>query len=159
MYVVDTDNLIIIQQRHEPFYSRLENRLEAIDKSDVFVTVISTHEQMLGANKFISQAKKRVDIVRGYRMIESAMAGYEQYKMLPFDEPAAIQFENLRKQKVRIGTMDLRIASIALSHDFTVLTRNTVDFERVSGLRFEDWTVAKLDIGVFACKRDRIIVQ
>jgi tRNA(fMet)-specific endonuclease VapC len=35
--------------------------------------------------------------------------------------------------------MDLKIASIAISHDATLLTRNTVDFAQVPGLRFENW--------------------
>ena len=39
--------------------------------------------------------------------------------------------------------MDLRIAAIALSRDVTVLTRNTVDFERVPNLKFEDWPVRR----------------
>ncbi|MGD0518047.1 MAG: hypothetical protein ABSA26_10990 [Thermoguttaceae bacterium] len=47
----------------------------------------------------------------------------------------------MRKSKVRIGTMDLRIASIALAQGFTILTRNLVDFEKVPNLKVEDWTV------------------
>ena len=43
-------------------------------------------------------------------------------------------------QKVRIGTMDLRIAATAISNGLILLTRNTVDFERVPGLTLEDWT-------------------
>ncbi len=39
--------------------------------------------------------------------------------ILPFDEPAAIKFDELRQAGVRIGTRDLRIASIALSHECT----------------------------------------
>ena len=30
-------------------------------------------------------------------------------------------------------------ASICLAHDATLLTRNLVDFEKVSGLRVENW--------------------
>ena len=67
MFVLDTDHLVIAQERHEPYSSRLQARLTAIKPSDVFLTVVSTHEQMLGANKFLSQGKKRQDIVRGYR--------------------------------------------------------------------------------------------
>jgi tRNA(fMet)-specific endonuclease VapC len=42
--------------------------------------------------------------------------------------------------KIRIGTMDLRIAAIALTHGATLLSRNLVDFKRVPELEVEDWT-------------------
>lgn len=40
----------------------------------------------------------------------------------------------------RIGTMDLKIAAIALANDATLLSRNLRDFGKVPGLRVEDWT-------------------
>ncbi|WP_256872795.1 type II toxin-antitoxin system VapC family toxin, partial [Candidatus Entotheonella palauensis] len=43
-------------------------------------------------------------------------------------------------QRVRIGRMDLRIASIALSRDMVSVTRNASDFSKVPGLRIEDWS-------------------
>jgi len=36
--------------------------------------------------------------------------------------------------------MDLRIAATAMANDFTLLSRNLVDFRQVPGLRVEDWT-------------------
>jgi tRNA(fMet)-specific endonuclease VapC len=42
--------------------------------------------------------------------------------------------------KIRIGTMDLKIAAIALAHGATLLSRNLVDFKKVPGLTVEDWT-------------------
>lgn len=60
--------------------------------------------------------------------------------LFPFDDVAAEVFQELRGQKVRVGTMDLRIAAIAIANGMTLLTRNTVDFERIPGLTFEDWT-------------------
>ena len=42
---------------------------------------------------------------------------------------------------LRVGTMDLRIASIELASGMTVLTRNLVDFGRVPHLTVDDWTV------------------
>jgi tRNA(fMet)-specific endonuclease VapC len=60
---------------------------------------------------------------------------------LPFDQQAADIFDPLRSSGVRVATMDLRIAAIALQHGFTLLTRNAVDFSRIPGLNSEDWTV------------------
>jgi tRNA(fMet)-specific endonuclease VapC len=47
----------------------------------------------------------------------------------------------MRRQGVKIGTQDLRIACIALSLNAVVLTRNQRDFAQVSGLSIEDWTM------------------
>ena len=59
--------------------------------------------------------------------------------MLPFDQRTAATFARLRRQRVRIGTMDLKIAAIALEHNALVLSGNVRDFQQVPGLRVEDW--------------------
>ena len=59
--------------------------------------------------------------------------------ILPFDESAARLFENLKRQRLRCGTMDLKIAAICLVHDGLLLTRNLSDFAKVPGLRAENW--------------------
>ncbi len=60
--------------------------------------------------------------------------------MLPFDASAGTVFDQLKASKVRIGTMDLRIAATALAHNLVVVTRNARDFAQVPGLVIEDWT-------------------
>jgi tRNA(fMet)-specific endonuclease VapC len=56
-----------------------------------------------------------------------------------FDDRAADKFTNLRQQRIRIGTMDLKIASIALVNDALLVTSNLSDFALVPALRCEDW--------------------
>jgi len=46
----------------------------------------------------------------------------------------------LKSKKIRIGTMDLKIAAIAIANDAILVTRNLVDFEKVPGLNAQDWT-------------------
>jgi tRNA(fMet)-specific endonuclease VapC len=67
---------------------------------------------------------------------------FARWTVLQWDAATADLFLNLRRQGVRIGSMDLKIACIALVHNGTLLTRNTSDFARVPGLRVEDWTQA-----------------
>ncbi|NUQ61351.1 MAG: type II toxin-antitoxin system VapC family toxin [Pirellulales bacterium] len=59
--------------------------------------------------------------------------------MLPWNDAAVSQFENLRQAKTRVGTMDLKIACITLAHGATLLSRNRKDFDKIPGLRVEDW--------------------
>lgn len=58
---------------------------------------------------------------------------------MPFEERAADQFTALRRKRIRIGTMDLKIASIALVNDALLLSSNLRDFSLVPNLRCEDW--------------------
>ncbi len=60
--------------------------------------------------------------------------------LLSFDKAVVDVFQTLWVQRIRIGTMDLKIAATALAHDATLLTRNVQDFSRVPGLRIEDWS-------------------
>lgn len=60
--------------------------------------------------------------------------------MLRFDHNASTHFQALSKQFRRTGTMDLRIAAIALAHNATLVTRNVRDFAGIPSLRVEDWT-------------------
>ncbi|WP_308189044.1 type II toxin-antitoxin system VapC family toxin [Nostoc mirabile] len=46
------------------------------------------------------------------------------------------------RQRIRIGTQDLRITAITLSVNGTLVTRNRKDFEKVPNLRLEDWTIS-----------------
>ncbi len=66
--------------------------------------------------------------------------------MLPFDEPAARTYAELRAELERGGRPldepDLRIAAIALSRNLTLVTGNVRHFNRVPSLRVENWLVA-----------------
>ena len=44
-----------------------------------------------------------------------------------------------RQQKIRTGSLDLKIASIAVAQNALLLTANTHDFEKIPGLKIEDW--------------------
>jgi len=141
MFLLDTDHVVISQQLSAAEYDHLIRRVRQHNPSDIFVSIISFHEQVMGWNAYISRAKDTAGVVRGYTRLERVLTNFSQAQVLPFDDAAANVFDDLRKQRVRVATMDLRIASIALSRTMTVLTRNFVDFERVPGLQIEDWTL------------------
>jgi tRNA(fMet)-specific endonuclease VapC len=65
------------------------------------------------------------------------------WEIIRWGEPAADEFKRLRKLRVRIGTQDLKIASIAITSDALLLSANLRDFQRVPGLRVEDWLYGK----------------
>jgi len=62
-------------------------------------------------NSYLNRARTITDVVSAYRMFEDILADFVAMQVLPFDDAAGSQFEALRRQRVRIGTMDLRIAS------------------------------------------------
>ena len=55
--------------------------------------------------------------IPAYVRLGELLTVLSDWEIVPFDEPAADQFAELRRQRIRIGTMDLKIASIALVHD------------------------------------------
>jgi tRNA(fMet)-specific endonuclease VapC len=74
-------------------------------------------------------------------MLSRLLNDYSVSQVVPFDSAVVPVFDGLLAQRVRIGTMDLRIASIALSRGLILVTRNRRDFAQVPGLLTEDWTI------------------
>ncbi len=140
MYLFDTDYLSLLKRQAGVEYQRLSQRLAGLPEDDFFVSIISFHEQVRGWQSYIAKARDERGAMRGYDELEKLLNDYAQAQVLPYDEAATDLFDDLRKQKIRVGTMDLRIAAIAISNNLTLLTRNTVDFKRVPGLTYEDWT-------------------
>src|SRR2546423_14768142 len=141
MFILDTDHIGILQQESEAEFSKLMARLAEHPATSFYFTIISFHEQFLGWNAYIGKAKKIEGVVKGYDKLQQIVTDFNAAQVLPFDHAAAKEFLTLRKQNVRIGTMDLRIAAIASAHSMIVLTRNVRDFEKVPGLEVEDWTL------------------
>lgn len=77
-----------------------------------------------------------------YKGLQDGVAFFNQVNVLEFDRDAYACYTDLLRQRIRIGTQDLRIAAIAISRNGTLVTRNRRDFERVPGLVFEDWSIA-----------------
>ncbi len=140
-YLLDTDHLSILQRKAGAEYHCLSTWMTQFTPLDFACCVVSLHEQVVGAHTFLNQAKNSAGLIRGYQLLERLPRDYLAFALLPFDAPSATTYDSLLAQSLRIGTMDLRLAAIALSRDLTVLTRNLRDFGRVPGLKIEDRTV------------------
>jgi tRNA(fMet)-specific endonuclease VapC len=88
----------------------------------------------------MSNAKSLGQEVQAYHRLRRHLDNYRQVLTLGFDEKAAAKFQSLRRTRIRIGSMDLKIAAIVLSQGATLLSRNLVDFGKVPELKVEDWT-------------------
>ena len=140
-YLLDTDHISFLQRRSAPEHTILVARMSEHPITDFAFSVVSFHEQALGAHTFVGRARTTADVIRGYTLLSEILDGFLNAPVLRFDVAAGAMLDSLRAQRVRIGTMDLRIAAIALSRELVLLTRNGRDFGRVPGLQTEDWTV------------------
>lgn len=140
MVVLDTDHLSLLDRDSKVVNLKLRSRLNALDKSSVVTTIISFEEQLRGWMARLAEVRDLSHQVRVYNKLNLLLDGFCEIRVLRFDEVAASEFERLRKMKIRIGTMDLKIASIVLANNATLLSRNMVDFRKVPELKVEDWT-------------------
>ena len=66
-----------------------------------------------------------------------------EVQIFDFDAASAERFGkcqgDLVPRGIIVSTADLMIASVALAHDLTLVTHNTVDFQDIPDLRLEDW--------------------
>ena len=140
MVVLDTDSLSILQLPGTADQERLLARLEGMGPDEIATTVVIYEEQTRGWMNYKARAKTISQEIAAYAKLRKHIEDYRTSKILDFDEAAAAELQRFRSLKIRVGTMDLKIAAITIVHDATLLTRNLVDFRKVPGLKVEDWT-------------------
>lgn len=137
MLILDTNHYSEIERKSRIGLT-LSERLRAAG-DDGFLTIITTEEVLKGWIATIQPHRQADHGVRAYGDFHHSLEGFRDWFILPWSQDSAAIFNGLKKLRLNIGTMDLRIASIALEYHATVLTRNLVDFTKVPGLQVENW--------------------
>jgi tRNA(fMet)-specific endonuclease VapC len=106
---------------------------------DFVTTVVTLEEQMRGWLALIHRLNVADRQVSAYTKLNRVVDYFARWTRLPFDDQAADRFKQMRSNRIRIATMDLKIASIALVHDSLLLSANLRDFQQVPDLQVEDW--------------------
>ena len=139
MILLDTDHLTIMAFPESEQHANLTTRM-ALSSEPVFATtIVNAEEQLRGWLAKISRHHTPRQQVAPYEHLQKLLDFLRLFPSIAFDEPAAAEFERLRKAKIRIGSSDLKIACIALVHNVLLLSANLRDFRQVPGLRIENW--------------------
>lgn len=139
MILLDSNHLSVLKYREHPRCLALAKKLRDHASEGVATTVIAFEEQMRGWMSLIARSSTVSRQVAAYHELSGISRFFSKWDVVDFDELAAARYEDLLNQKIRVGSMDLKMASIALVNDALLLTANRRDFIQVPGLRFENW--------------------
>jgi len=133
MYLLDTDILSNLLRRSPS--PALITKLAKVPPEQQVTSSITLGELVYGAYRLEDRAGVLLQ-----RLDETLLPNLP---VIPFDASAARRYGETRAELERrgtpIGDADLRIASIALDRDLTIVTGNVRHFEKVPGLPVENW--------------------
>ena len=131
--LLDTNTCIYLIRRRP---KEVLQRFERFEVGEVGVSVITVSELRYGVEKSTRPEQN-------LRALEQFLLPLE---VLNFGPEATVSYGRVRasleERGMPIGPLDALIAAHALSLGATLVTNNTREFERVSGLQIEDWTAS-----------------
>lgn len=130
MFLIDTNICIYIMNDHPP---EVIQKFREIGVGNICISSITVSELQYGACKS-KQIKKNL------KRLDEFLSPFE---VLAYDENASKYYgkirSNLEKQGNVIGPLDMLIAAHVLSENFTLITNNEKEFNRVKSLKVENW--------------------
>ncbi len=138
--ILDTDSASLFLAGNQTLIDRVICRVP-----HVVTTIITVQELFNGWAGRINDPKEAKNLVRIYGKLSQTTEFLKTMDILPFSESANDYYQSLLSEyhflaKKRLEK-DLRIASIALSIEGTVITCNYRDFSQILGVKIEDWTM------------------
>jgi tRNA(fMet)-specific endonuclease VapC len=138
MILLDTDTMSLFHEG-DP---RVTARVRHVQPLEVVGTTVITRAEILQARfEFLLKAADGEQWQRAQHWLTESESFLSDLPVANVDGPAADQFDRLRQVKSlrKIGRADLLIASIALSRQAMLVTRNVRHFRLIPGLRIENW--------------------
>lgn len=131
MRVLLDTNICIYMIKNKP--PEVRKHFERFVPGDIAISSITVAELQYGVEKSAAREKNSLALEAFLLPLEIA----------PFDTESALVYGKIRaeleKKGKPIGSMDMLIAAQAIAQDFTLITHNLKEFERVPGLRCETW--------------------
>ncbi|HHL19441.1 MAG TPA: type II toxin-antitoxin system VapC family toxin [Thiothrix sp.] len=131
MYLLDTDTLIYSLKGHKVIKKQL-----FLHRNDVLkISIITLMELYYGAYKSQQVSANLAKV----RRIETS------FEAIPVKQEAVEVFArtkaHLELRGNRLDDFDLMIAACAMSHNLTLISNNTKHFQRIEGLKLDNWCV------------------
>jgi tRNA(fMet)-specific endonuclease VapC len=128
-YMLDTDICIYVLKNRPPGLRERFNRLA----EQLCISAITLAELSYGVEKFSGRDENR-------RAVDRFAARLD---VLPFSAEAALHYGQVRAELERIGrpagAHDMLLGAHARSAGLIIVTNNVREFERITGLRVENW--------------------
>ena len=129
-YLLDTDTCIYLIRKQSP---ELIERFKYHKISIISISVVSYFELEYGVQNSsnIRQNKAALNkFINSIHLIDMDRSAADY---------AALILADLKKKGTTIGPYDTLIAGIALSNNLILVSNNIQEFERVEGLKVENW--------------------
>lgn len=130
MYLLDTNICIYIIKKKPVDVLRT---LKTKSRKDIYISSITIAELEYGVAKSQFPERNKIALIEFLSI----------FNILPFDDTDAVNFgitkTNLEKGGKTVGSMDFLIAAQAITKRLILVTNNTKEFERVEGLKMENW--------------------
>lgn len=130
-WLLDTNAVIsLVAGRSEP----LLRRVEATEPGALAISSVVAHELYFGAYR-----SQKIEF-----NLETLRLLFADLEILDLDQEDARAAGEIRAELARrgtpIGPYDVLIAGQAIARGLPLVSNNTAEFERIAGLRLEDWT-------------------
>jgi tRNA(fMet)-specific endonuclease VapC len=119
-YVLDTDHLTLFERGFPP----LLRRFAAESPGSVGLTAVTVQEALRGRLAALSRAPGGPQQYLSYSGLVGTVKPIATFPIVPFEQAADQEYQQLQALRLRIGTQDKRIAATALANRLVVVTRN-----------------------------------
>ncbi len=138
LWILDTDHTSLFLAGNKSIIAQV-----AEHSDNIAITIITVQELFNGWNGKLNDPRQVNNLSNLYTKLWKTTEFFKIITILNFDRDAENCYNDLRRNNRDLAKKrlekDLRIASIALMQNATVITRNYKDFSQVPNLQIENW--------------------